>query len=74
MTEAHAEIAWTPDCQSFDTLKTLMTIAPVLSYLDFTPEFVNWKYLIIHSPQGFSGVIYTTGWGTLPDCLGAVYK
>ena len=27
------------------------------------------KYLIIHSPQGFSGIIYNTGWGTLPDCL-----
>ena len=22
------------------------------------------KYLIIHSPQGFSGIIYNTGWGT----------
>ena len=27
------------------------------------------KYLIIHSPQGFSGIIDNTGWGTLPDCL-----
>ena len=27
------------------------------------------KYLIIHSPQGFSGIIYNTGWGTLPNCL-----
>ena len=27
------------------------------------------KYLIIHSPPGFSGIIYNTGWGTLPDCL-----
>ena len=27
------------------------------------------KYLSIHSPQGFSGIIYNTGWGTLPDCL-----
>ena len=27
------------------------------------------KYLIIHSPQGFSGIIYNTGRGTLPDCL-----
>ena len=27
------------------------------------------KYHIIHSPQGFSGIIYNTGWGTLPDCL-----
>ena len=23
---------------------------------------VNCKYLIIHSPQGFSGIIYNTGW------------
>ena len=29
----------------------------------------NCNYLIIHSPQGFSGIIYNTGWGTLPDCL-----
>ena len=27
------------------------------------------KYLIIHSPKSFSGIIYNTGWGTLPDCL-----
>ena len=27
------------------------------------------KYHIIHSPQGLSGIIYNTGWGTLPDCL-----
>ena len=27
------------------------------------------KYHIIHFPQGFSGIIYNTGWGTLPDCL-----
>ena len=26
------------------------------------------KYHIIHSPQGLSGIIYNTGWGTLPDC------
>ena len=27
------------------------------------------KYHIIHSPQGFSGIIYNSGWQTLPDCL-----
>ena len=27
------------------------------------------KHHIIHSPHGFSGIIYNTGWGTLPDCL-----
>ena len=27
------------------------------------------KHHIIHSPRGFSGIIYNTGWGTLPDCL-----
>ena len=27
------------------------------------------KYHIILSPQGFSGVIYNTGWGTFPDYL-----
>ena len=32
-------------------------------------DLCNCKYLIIHSPQGFSGIIYNTGWGTLPDCL-----
>ena len=26
-----------------------------------TPKIVNCKYLIIHSPQGFSGIIYNTG-------------
>ena len=33
------------------------------------PVQKNCKYLIIHSPQGFSGIIYNTVWGTLPDCL-----
>ena len=27
------------------------------------------KYLIIHSPQGFSGIIYNTGWGTFARLL-----
>ena len=27
--------------------------------------FLEWS--IVHSPQGFSGIIYNTGWGTLPD-------
>ena len=27
------------------------------------------KYHIIHSTQRFSGIIYNTGWRTLPDCL-----
>ena len=27
------------------------------------------KYHIIHSPLGFSGIIYNTGWGTLPRLL-----
>ena len=27
------------------------------------------KYHIIHSPQGFSGIIYKTVWGSLPECL-----
>ena len=31
-------------------------------------KMVNCKYLIIHSLQGFSGIIYNTGLGTLPDC------
>ena len=32
------------------------------------------KYHIIHSPQGFSGKIYNTGWVTLPDCLRCSFK
>ena len=41
-----------------------------LTELTFSKDvIVNCKYLIIHSPQGFSGIIYNTGWGTLPDCL-----
>ena len=36
--------------------------------MDAKCVIVNCKYLII-SPQGFSGMIYNTGWGTLPDCL-----
>ena len=32
-------------------------------------KIVNCKYLIMHSNQDFSGIIYNTGWGTLPDCL-----
>ena len=32
-------------------------------------KYLNCKYLIIHSPQSFSGIIYNTGWGTLPDFL-----
>ena len=27
------------------------------------------KYHVIHYPQGFSGITYNTGWGTLPDYL-----
>ena len=42
--------------------------------LKIIEQIVNGKYLIIHSPQGFSEIIYNTCWGTLPDCLGAVYK
>ena len=33
------------------------------------PVSMYCKYHIIHSPQGFSGIIYNTGWGTLSDCL-----
>ena len=29
----------------------------------------NCNYLIIHSPQGFSGIIYNTGWGTFARLL-----
>ena len=30
-------------------------------------KIVNCKYLIMHSNQGFSGIIYNTGWGTGND-------
>ena len=36
---------------------------------DWKEVLVNCKHHIIHSPQGFSGIIYNTDWGTLPDCL-----
>lgn len=40
-TEANVEFAWVPECQSsFDTLKKLLSTAPVLSYPDFTVEFI----------------------------------
>ena len=31
--------------------------------------FEEIRYLVIYSPRSFSGIIYHTGWGTLPDCL-----
>ena len=41
LTEAKVDFAWTPECQlSFDTMKTLLSTAPVLSYPDFTAEFI----------------------------------
>ena len=30
---------------------------------------VKFQIFIIHSPWGFSGIIYDTVWGTAPDCL-----
>ena len=45
---------------------------PTYSCMAFKFKFkfkCEFKYLIIHFPQGFSGIIYNTGWGTLPDCL-----
>ena len=41
LTEANVEFVWTPECQSsFQTLKTLLSTAPVLAYPDFTAEFI----------------------------------
>ena len=41
LTEANAEFASTSDCQSsFNTLKKVLSAAPVLSYPDFTVEFI----------------------------------
>ena len=40
-TEAKVKFAWTSECQfSFDTLKRLLSTAPVLSYPNFTVEFI----------------------------------
>ena len=39
------------------------------NYKEATTCKCKCKYLIIHSPQGFLGIIYNTGWGTLPECL-----
>ena len=41
LTEAKIDFVWTPECQSaFDMLKNLLSTAPVLSYPDFTAEFI----------------------------------
>lgn len=41
LTEANVEFLWTPECRSsFQTLKTLLSTAPVLAYPDFTAEFI----------------------------------
>ena len=41
LTEANIEFAWTSEYHtSFDTLKKLLSTAPVLSYPDFTVEFI----------------------------------
>jgi len=48
---------------------TIMIIKGLLAF-DLLIVIVNCDYFIIHSRQGFSGIIYNTGWGTLPDCLG----
>ena len=45
-----------------------MIIKSLLAF-DLLIVIVNCEYFIIHSPQGFSGIINNTGWGTLPDCL-----
>ena len=36
--------------------------------------FKEIRYLIIHSPQGFSVMIYNNGWGLCQIAYGAVYK
>ena len=45
-----------------------MIIKGLLAF-DLLIVIVNCEYFIIHSLQGFSGIIYNTGWGTLPDWL-----
>lgn len=41
LTEGNVDFTSTPACQSlFEKLKTLLSIAPVLSYPDFTAEFI----------------------------------
>ena len=50
-----------------------VTLVVNISFRKYARSFVflryKGKYHIIHSPQGFSGIIYNTGWGTLPECL-----
>ena len=41
LTEANVDFAWTSECQSsFDALKKLLSTAPILSYPDFSAEFI----------------------------------
>ena len=41
LTEANVEFVWTSECQSsFQTLKPLLSTAPVLAYPDFTADFI----------------------------------
>ena len=37
-----------------------------------TPLLLNIKYLIMHSPWGFSGIIYNTPWGLCQTACGTV--
>ena len=41
LTEVKVDFAWTSECQSsFDALKKLLSTAPILSYPDFSAEFI----------------------------------
>ena len=41
MTEANVDLVWKPECHlSFEKMKTLLSMAPVLSYPDFKVEFI----------------------------------
>ena len=41
LTEANVDFTWTSECQSsFDALKKLLSTAPILSYPDFSAEFI----------------------------------
>ena len=60
--------------RSFLPLNCSIIFYSLQGYGCYFYDIVKYKYLIIHSPQGFSGINYNTGWGTLPECLGAVDK
>jgi len=59
---------WLVAPRKFKTCCGLCTLKAKNSIKRSKPD-TNTNTFIIHSPQGFSGIIYNTMWGTFPDCL-----